>query len=225
VGGKKERLPSWVSGWSLFDRTIELAGRPHRIEVVGDGAGIHISVRLDDVVVGRVVAPIETRPWEEIALPVEGSQAAVGIWWTMASPKADLFVDGRSVSNRRSIELVRADASRPIRGFDRWFGYWPWLGIDWLPLPPIWSAPIAIGLIALLNVIPLAERGLRLATAIALALGWFWIWAGLVVRATRWLRARRELNSWLRLAAYLGVFGGFPALSLAAFVLVGKLAH
>jgi len=213
--------------------TVEAGGGEHILDLIPGVLG-SVAVQVDGRTVGRVPKPTPQRPWRETRIEIDGEPVDVAVISNRPVMHTDVFVGGRSVRDRRTLEQAREAAPRPATNYETWIGgYYGHRRPMWRPVLSRGMAILAvISAVALVVLLVWMARpsGLLagLAVIVALVLGywaWFTTWTALMARVHLALLKRPELGETRRLAWFTAAMLGYPVLSVAVVVLVYGVAR
>lgn len=210
---------------------VEVGGGAHGLDLIPGALGRSVVIEVDGRAVGRMPGPTPQRPWRETATTIAGEPVVVSLTWHFPVMRTDVFVGGRSLRDRRTIEAVRADAPRALTNYEVWLGglfQVPFFGSR--PRPPRFApvlvvAAAAVWVLALVASPYLLEwRGIAavalVATSVVLVLSFLWSWLIVAERIHRALLARPRLGDAGRVLAF---FAGFVAYPIVAMLVFGTL--
>ena len=214
--------------------TFEIDGDRHTIDLLPTLLTGSVNVDLDGRRVTRLSKPRPQDPWRERALVVGGRAVLVAVIWA-AVMQTDVFIDGRSVLDGRSIDERRRDAPEAVHGYELWFGRFVGGGVLPTTLEVAYLAAIA-GVFGLITVAALWVRGVEpprvalggilYAAALFLILMGVQLWFGLTGEVNRRLLARPDLGDARRVALISIAFIGLPvALLLAVGIVVAAIGR
>jgi hypothetical protein len=212
---------------------VDVDGRDHVIDLIPGVLG-SVVVEVDGATVAHVPRPAPQRPWHETRFDLDGTSVDVAVIWHRPVIHTDVFVGGRSIRDRRTLEQARDAAPRPATNYDTWIG-----GVFRYRVPPRpailtrgMGIAAAISLVALAVVFTWTSRpsgpiaGLVVGVAmVSLFLIWFATWTAVTTRVHLALLARPELGDQGRVAWFTVALLGYPVLSLAVVVLMYGVAR
>ena len=208
--------------------TIEAGGGEHILDLIPGVLG-SVAVEVDGRTVAHIRKPSPQEPWRDTTIEIDGEPVDVALIWNRPVLYTDVFVRGRSVRDRRTVEQARAAAPRPATSYETWIGGMYRYGRPmWRPILSPWMAVLAVvSAVALLVVLVWMARPSGLVAAVvvvvALVVGfwvWFTTWTALMARVHLALLRRPELGETRRLAWFTAAMLGYPVLSVAVVVLV-----
>jgi len=203
---------------------VEAGGRRHPLDIL-PGLGRSVAVEVDGRRVARLPKPTRQRPWQQTDVRVDGEEVTVALVHHLAVMRTELFRNGVSVRDGRSIEAAAAAAPVPLTNYEAWLGEyyrprpsgpgsrwaraWPWIValslVVWFVA--VAGAPVPAGLR-----LPLAGVLLVSGRILVFAVAW---WMGLVAeRAHRALLDRPSLGDW-RIVLWFAAFAGSGLLVVA----------
>ena len=214
--------------------TVELGGVGHVIDLIPAVTLRTVAIEVDGRTIGHVEKATPQRPWRETALEIDGTPVVFAAIWNRPVMHTDVFVDGRSLRDRRTIEIARASAPEPETNYEVWIG-----GLFRRTVPgrrsflPRWMAAMAaVSLVALVLLFVWMARpsGVVAAAVVVVAmvvlfLIWFRSWAIVIERVHLALLDRPDLDDRRRLAWFFAAFLAYPVLSTAVVVLLLGLAR
>jgi hypothetical protein len=205
---------------------VEVADQAHDIEIMPSLLA-SVGIDLDSRRVAEVPKPAKQHPWREVSFACDGHPVVVALTWALPVMHTDVFVDGRSLIDGRRLEATRLAAPAPVNGYDHWMNPGFRLGID-KPrfLPTAARVPVVVAVLALVALTAAGRQvsgplvgGAALIALSVLAGVWFYWWLVVTVRVNRYLLAHPELGNARRLAAFWGVFLGWPVASVGLVAL------
>lgn len=213
--------------------SFEVAGRPIVLDLIPGILG-SVAVEVDDRTVGRLPKPKARSPWRETAIEIDGERVDIALTWNRPVMHTDVFVGGRSLRDRRTIEQARAGAPKPASLYDVCIG--AVYGYRRPARPPFvnrWMAVLAIvSLLAVAVVIIWMARpsGVLTAAVVGIAMlvffvAWFASWNAVITRVHLALLDRPQLDDSRRVAWFTVALLGYPVLSVAAVVLLYGVAR
>ena len=185
------------------------------------------------VVDGRIVAtmgkPSRSRPWVEREIEVDGRDFTVVLSLDFPDPAADVFMNGASLIDGRTLADARRAAPIALKGFEAWT-FPPVTGVAVSRIFPPWLIALLLVMFGSLAIGGLVRPADPWPTAfgrffgIAYSLVVLRTWAILVARTHRWLGTRSDLAELAKLALFVGamvVIGLILSIAaIAALVLV-----
>src|SRR5689334_20516248 len=92
---------------------VEAGGGSHLLDLIPGVLGT-VAIEVDGRVAGRVAKPVRQRTWQEETIEIDGEPVVVAMSWHWPVLHADVFVAGRSVRDRRTLQAARDAAPRPL---------------------------------------------------------------------------------------------------------------
>ena len=214
---------------------VEAGGAAHGLDLIPAAIARTVSVEVDGRTIGRIPKPTPQRPWREATFLIDGQPIEVALAWHFPVMQTDVFIDGRSIRDGRSIDAARAEAPRALTNYEVWLGglfRMPPLGSR--PRPPrAWPAVVTACVaiwVVVLAASPLASSFRQVAAAalaisgLLLMLALLWTMGAVGHRVHVALLARPGLGDW-RVALWFAAFIGYPLLvMLVAATLLFVLA-
>jgi hypothetical protein len=213
--------------------TIEAGGGEHILDLIPGVLG-SVAVEVDGRTVAHVAKPTPQDPWHETRIEIDSEPVDVALIWNRPVLHTDVFVGGRSVRDRRTLEQARAAAPRPATNYETWIGgLYRYRRPMWRPILSPWMAIIAVVSALALGVVLIwmaRPSGLIAAAVVVVAMVvgfwvWFTTWTALTTRVHLALLKRPELGETRRLAWFTAALLGYPVLSVAVVVLVYGVAR
>ena len=213
--------------------TIDAARGEHILDLIPGVLG-SVAVEVDRRTVGHVPKPSPQEPWRETRIEIDGEPVDVALIWNRPVLQTDVFVGGRSVRDRRTIDQARAATPRPATNYETWVGgMYRYRRPMWRPILSPGMAVLAVisaGALLLILVWMAQPTGLiaGVVVIVALVLGywvWFTTWTALMARVHLALLRRPELGETRRLAWFTAAMLGYPVLSVAVVVLAYGVAR
>jgi hypothetical protein len=213
--------------------TIEVDGGEHILDLIPGVLG-SVAVEVDGRMVGHVAKPTPQQPWHETRIEIDREPVDVALIWNRPIVHTDVFVRGRSVRDRRTIEQAREAPPRPATNYETWIGgLYRYRRPMWRPiLSPVMAIAGVVSALALVVVLIWMSRAsgliLGVVAVVAMVLGytvWFTTWTALMARVHLALLRRPELGETRRLAWFTAAMLGYPVLSVAVVVLVYGIAR
>jgi hypothetical protein len=208
---------------------IPTGGRGHELDLLPGVIGRSVRVVLDGLTVARLTRPSQQHPWREMEVTIGGQTVVVALTWHFPVMRTDVFADGRSLLDGRTIEAARQAAPPPRSDYEVRLGGLYRAGVP-ATRPLITPLMAVLGLASIVALIVLIVRepvvdgplaGLLAAVAVlSLTMIWFRSWAVIADRAHAWLMARPELGDPARLLAFFGAFIGYAVVSVVVVVLL-----
>ena len=201
---------------------VETVTGVHLVDILPSALGGSVAVELDGRKVAGLAKPTDARTSSMATFDLDGSRLAVLL--TVAHPvmHVEVFRDGVSLADGRTIEAARRSVPAPVPRFERWTDT-GLTGVSSAAIAPAWVwATIVVAVLVMI-------AGVAVARSVVLAMIGVWVLIGIFVRgwmivtarAHRYLRARADLGDWTRLALLSGAFLAVPIVS--AFILLGAL--
>ena len=212
---------------------VEIGDRSHRLDLIPGVLGT-VAIEVDGRLVGHVRTPAPQRPWNETTIDADGEAVVVAVSWHRPVIHTDVFVGGRSVRDRRTIEAARASAPRPATNYDTWVGgLYRYRVPTRPPFVSRWMAVVGIiSVLALAVILFWMTRPSGLVAAVivgaamvALFIVWFATWTAVTTRVHLALLDRPQLDDSRRVAWFTAALLGYPVLSVAVVVLVYGVAR
>lgn len=213
--------------------TIEGGGGEHILDLIPGVLG-SVAVEVDGRTVGHVAKPTPQQPWHETRIEIDREPVDVALIWNRPVVHTDVFVRGRSIRDRRTIEQAREAAPRPATNYETWIGgLYRYRRPMWRPiLSPVMAIAGVVSALALVVILIWMSRAsgliLGVVAVVAMVLGytvWFMTWTALMARVHLALLRRPELGETRRLAWFTAAMLGYPVLSVAVVVLVYGIAR
>jgi hypothetical protein len=188
------------------------------------------SDRLDDIAVLDLRKPTPQHPWQFGRLQVDGETLGIALTWNIAGMHTDLFRNGLSIVDGRSLDEARASAPAPVTGYQLWFRG-PLTGVSSSRLIPpglrfavecAIAGVLATGLLHLPNLVAAAVLA---ASLVILMVAYLWVWAVVTARANQYLLGHEELGDARRVVAIGAVFLGYPVVTLVVIALAVAFAR
>jgi hypothetical protein len=190
-------------------------GMAHRLTLVPSFVRPWVAVEIDGRPMTRLRTPSRREPWRAATLHLDGVTITVALIHAWIGMRTDVFVEGRSLSDGRTIAEVRAQGPIPVRGYERWFG--DFVAERWRPSR--WETAYVAAICGLLVGLPYAvvgiiggrapviaiAAGLAAAAAISFVFLTLIAWSGLLGRLNVRLLARPDLGDWRRALIFLGI--------------------
>jgi hypothetical protein len=213
--------------------TIGAARGEHVLDLIPGVLG-SVAVQVDGVTVAHLPKPSPQRPWRDTRIEIDGEPLDVALIWNRPVMHTDVFVGGRSVRDRKTLDQARGAAPRPATTYETWIG-----GVFRYRLPPrrpivtFWMAVVAIVSALALGVVlfwMVRPSGLLAALVVGVAMiafffVWFLSWTALTARVHLALLSRPELGDQQRVAWFTAALLGYPVLSVAVVVLMYGVAR
>ncbi len=210
--------------WSLT-----LDGQPHTLELLPGAFGSSVRITVDGNRRGSVRKPTRSEPWRLVPLDVAGTRIEVALTWALAAMESEVFVEGRSVIDGRSVGDAQRNAPDAISRYEDIVG--AWFRYDRPTPEPLFErwGKVALGLTVLVFVIvallaPVPQGLPRLVAYLAwmpAVLASFAAWVrsiGVVLaRAHVWLIERNDLSTAVRVALWFGAMAAYGVGSFLAF--------
>jgi hypothetical protein len=182
------------------------------------------------VVDGRIVAtvgkPSRSRPWVEREIEVDGRDFTVVLSLDFPDFAADVFMNGASLMDGRTLADARRAAPKAVTGFEAWT-YPPVSDVARIRLAPAWFVAMVLVALATLTAAGLVRPAEPLRTPLVALLTSVYVivfvrtWAILIARTHRWLGGRSDLPDLTRMVLFVGVIAAIPfVLSVAAIGLL-----
>ena len=213
--------------------TIEAGGGEHILDLIPGVLG-SVAVLVDGRTVAHLPKPKPRRSWRELQIEIGHEPVDIVLISNRPVMYTDVFVGGRSVRDRRTIDQARAAAPEPASLYEATIG-----GYDWyqrprrLPIVDRWVAiPAIVSLVALAVVLIWAVRpmgliaaGVVLIAMLTLVRVWFATFHAVLSRVHLALLDRPELGEERRVAWFVAAMLGYPVVSVALVVLVYGVAR
>jgi len=213
--------------------TIGPGGAEHILDLIPGVLG-SVAIKVDGRTVGHVPRPTPQHPWRDTRIEIDGEPVDVAVIWNRPALYTDVFVGGRSVRDRRTVDQARATAPRPATNYETWIGavfrYRRPFRLPVLSRGMAILAVVCLLVIAGLLILVARPAGFVAAAVFGLALLvlfniWLISWKALTARVHLALLSRPELGDSRRLAWFCVAFLGFPVLSVAVVVLLYGVAR
>ena len=213
--------------------TIETAGGEHVLDLIPGVLG-SVAIQVDGRTVGHGAKPTPQQPWRETRIEIDDEPVEVVLISNRPVMFTDVFVNGRSIRDRRMLEQAREAGPPPATNYETWIGgLYGYRRPMWRPILSPGMAIIAvISAVALIDILVWMARpsGLlaALVVVVAMVLGyvvWFTTWTALMARVHLALLKRPDLDETRRLAWFTAAMLGYPVLSVAVVVLVYGVAR
>jgi hypothetical protein len=213
--------------------TIQAGLGEHVLDLIPGVLG-SVAVEVDGRTVGHVPKPTAQQPWRASTIEIDRDHVDVALIWNRPEMYTDVFVAGRSVRDRRTLEQARAAAPSPATNYETWVGgLYRYRRRIWRPiLSPGMAVLAIISVLALVVMLIWMARPSGLVAGIvvivAMVVGyvvWFTTWTALMARVHLALLRRPELGETRRLAWFTAAMLGYPVLSVAVVVLVYGVAR
>ena len=141
--------------------------------------------------------------------------------------QTDVFLDGRSLIDGRTIAEARAAAPVPAGRYERWIsdGLTPYRRAGEGRLVPPWAAAAGLASLAWFAVArqPVWTVPSEVAVLVLLVI-WARMWVWLLIRVDRYLLTHPALGEGGRLIRFVAVFAGWPVMTFWLPVLVIHIA-
>jgi hypothetical protein len=213
--------------------TLDIDGKSHILDLLPGVLGT-VAIEVDGRHVGEVRKPAPQRPWVEATVEIDGEPVIVAVRWHRPVIHTDLFVDGRSVRDGRTIEAARVAAPKPASNYETWIGGLyryripgrPAVMTRWMAVAGVISL-LALAVIFIWMVRPsgVVVGAVALVAMVVLFFVWFASWTALTTRVHLALLDRPELDDTRRVAWFTAALLGYPVLSVAVIVLVYGIAR
>ncbi len=212
--------------------TVLVDGIAHRLTLVPSFVRPWVAVEIDGRPVTRVRTPNGRAPWREAAVDIDGVRITIALIHAWIGMRTDVFVEGRSLTDGRTIQEVRSQGPVPVRGYERWFG--DMVAERWRPTRGETAYVLALSIMlaglpyTLLGIVngraPLVALASGIAAAAAISFVFLVVigWSGLLGRLNGRLLARPELGDWRRAVLFLAALAIPP---LLVFVVVVAVAY
>ena len=203
------------------------AGGDHVLDVLPAVVGSRVHVRLDGVVALDLRKPTPQSPWQYGELQVDDEIVGLALIWNVAGMHTDLFRNGSSNVDGRSIDEARASAPTPMTGYQLWF-HGSITGVSSSRVMPpglrvaVGCAIAGILAAGLLRFPNLVEATVLEVSFVIMMVAYLWGWAVVTARANRHLLGHPEFGDVRRVVAIGAVFLGFPVVT--ALVIAGAVA-
>ena len=213
--------------------TIESGGGEHTIDLIPGVLG-SVAVEVDGRTVDHVPKPTPQEPWRETRIEIDDELVDIAVIWNRPVLYTDVFMRGRSVRDRRTLEQAREAGPRPATNYETWIGgIFRYRRPMWRPiLSPVMAVLAVASALALVVMVFWAARPSGLIAGflfiVAMVVGswvWFTTWSALMARVHLALLKRPELGETRRLAWFTAAMLGYPVLSVAVVVLVYGVAR
>ena len=211
--------------------TVVVDGTTHRLTLVPSFFRPWADVLLDGTTVTRMRSPTRKDPWREATIDVAGATVTIALIHNWLGTRTDVFLNGRSLTDGRTPEAVRADGPAPVGAYERWFG--EFVANRWRPT--FGEVAYVFGVCGALNAVSMTllvftgvAVGRAVALGVLLTIGYATIllvtaaWGGLVARLNVRLLARPDLGTARRALIFFAALTVPPAL---ACVLVFVVAY
>lgn len=205
----------------------------HTLDIVPAFVGRGASIEVDGVGVLRIPKPSVQRPWSEGEILVDGAGIIIALIWHDLVMHTDVFQDGVSLVDGRSVSQAREAPPAPIAGYERWFR--TNFTLTRGSLTPRWTAALMLSGFVALVVIALSHASGTIAGSIALIgcwamiIAWVWYWLAFTVTVHRRLLRRPRDGDFMRAGILASSFLAFPlfTLGLAAlcFLAIQRLSQ
>lgn len=188
------RLPG-ASSEHVLDVTPSLLGR---VRLIVDGR-----------IVATVPKPSRSLTWVEREIEMDGREFIVVLSHDPPDLTTDVFMEGVSLIDGRTLAEAHRAAPRALKGFEAWT-FSPVTGVAVSRIAPPWLIALLLVMFGLLTVGSLVRPADPWPTVfgrvfgIAYSLGVLRTWAILTARTHRWLRARSNLAEFTKLALFVG---------------------
>ena len=201
---------------------VETSTGVHLVDILPSAFGGSVAVELDGRKVAGLAKPTDARTSSMATFDLDGSSLAVLL--TVAHPvmHVEVFRDGVSLADGRTMEAARRSVPAPVPRFERWTDT-NLTGVSSAAIAPAWLwATTAVAILVVIAGVAAARS-----VVVAMIGGWVLIgifvrgWLIVTARAHRYLRGRADLGDWTRLALLSGAFLAVPIAS--AVILVGAL--
>ena len=188
------RLPG-ASSEHVLDVTPSLLGR---VRLIVDGS-----------IVATVRKPSRSLPWVEREIELDGREFTVVLSHDPPDLTTDVFMDGVSLIDGRTLADARRAAPLALKGFDAWT-FPPITGVAVSRIAPPWLIAVLLVMFGSLAIGGLVRPADPWPTifgrffGIASSLVVLRTWAILVARTHRWLETRSDLAALTKLALFVG---------------------
>lgn len=228
---------------SRLDWSITPNQEVHRLEVRPSTIGGHVSIYLDGKHVLQIRKPSKQHPWSEGSLSIEGTDITVLLRLVFPAVDVDVFVNGVSARDGRSITAVRRLDPLPMSRYEAWINIKTAPGVSPTEFAPSWFrlafalciVTIASGLIVLRTVgidgLPPGFLAVVVASLGVVGIGLLAIrtWLVATERVHRYLLQHPELGDLRRLMILAATFVGLPvgagAIVLATLAAIDRLTR
>jgi hypothetical protein len=172
-------------------------------------------VFLDDQKVGDLDKPDRRHPWSTFEFEAGAHRYTVALTPGVASLGVEVFCDGLSLVNGRTVVAAERDAPRPISGYESWTRV-NVSGVSSSQLAPRWVRISGLSFVIMLAVSLGLLRSYPVGaipfsvSSFGLFLLFLRTWLIATSRAHRYLLSRPELGDAQRMAALAAVFAGIP---------------
>jgi len=213
--------------------TIEAGGGEHILDLIPGVLG-SVGVEVDGRTVAHLPKPKARRPWREAQIEIDHEPVAIVLIWNRPVMQTDVFVGGRSVRDRRTLDQARETAPKPAGLYETTIGALFWYQRPArVPLVSRWVAALAVVSLLALGILLIwmaRPSGLLAAlivgiAMVALFIGWFATWNAVLARVHLALLDRPDLGDQRRVAWFTAALLGYPVLSVAVVVLVYGVAR
>lgn len=192
--------------------------RPQLLDIRPSFLGRHVAVFLDDQKIGDLDKPDRRHPWSTFEFEAGAHRYTVALTLGVASFGVEVFCDGLSLVNGRTVVAAERDAPRPISGYASWTGV-NISGVSSSQLAPRWVRISGFASVIMLAVSFGLLRSYPVG-AVPFSVGGFGLlfmflrtWIIATARTHRYLLSRPEMDDVRRLASLALVFAGIPIVS------------
>jgi hypothetical protein len=213
--------------------TITAGGGEHILDLIPGVLG-SVALVVDGRTVGHVAKPAPQQPWHETRIEIDGEPVDVAVSFNRPVMHTDVFVGGRSVRDRRTLDQARAAAPRPVTNYETWIGgLFSYHRPTWGPILSRRTGIIAVLCALAVGVVLVGmSRPSGLLAVVLLTVGfygglviWFVTWRAVMARVHLALLRRPQLGDQQRVAWFTAAMLGYPVLSVAVVVLVYGVAR
>lgn len=199
--------------------TIDTPRGPRSLDLIPAVVGSTVSVEVDGRTVSRLPKPSARHPWTQVGISVDGTPLDIGLTVREFAMWTDVFRDGRSLRDRRTLDAAIGAAPQPVSGYESWFGV-PFTLTKGSPRLRVAVALVAVGASTVLLLAAARATGAVAAAAFlvavaAILLGWVWSWLAATVTAHRFLLRHADWGDYRRALLLCGSFAGYGVATLA----------
>ena len=168
---------------------VETTTGVHLVDILPSALGGSVAVELDGRKVARLAKPTDARTSSMATFDLDGSRLTVLL--TVAHPvmHVEVFRDGVSLADGRTIEAARRSVPAPVPRFERWTDT-GLTGVSSAAIAPAWVWATIV--VAILVVI----AGVAVARSVVLAMIGVWVLIGIFVRG--WMIVTARAHRYLR---------------------------
>ncbi len=214
--------------------TFEVGGRAHVLDILPAAVIRSVALELDGQPVRHVPKPTSQHPWRETTIEADGTSAVVALIWHRPVMRTDLFVEGRSMVDGRSLEAARATAPRALTAYEAWVG--DFYGGERPPSRPLLPRPMAalllVALLAVLAPFVVTSRPSGIPAAVVVLVAsvsifilWLRSWMVVLERAHTYLLRRADLGDGRRFLGFFAVLVGYPIATFVPILVIAILAR